>query len=115
VPENTDLTMHVPVSGEVLLRVNGVEGVHTMGAFETQVPVTLAVSAGRIGFDWTPKVWEEAINTRGVGTPTPLRQNPNLSTYSIILKVLEDGGVKLPEPLAEKLCETLGNEGRLSA
>lgn len=108
------LNVSIPVSGEVLLRVNGVEGLHPVGTFEQNIPLTFSASAGEVSFSFATKLWEEAIRNKGVAPPTPTIPNPDLSTDSLVREVLEEHLEAFPDALASKIVEYLGREGRLA-
>lgn len=110
------LTIHVPIHGEVLVRFGGSEDLHPMGTFEQSVPVVLDPGNGTVLFNWTPEVRDHIRDRNRVGEPTPLLQHPDKSTYDLLYELLlKEPGLERPEVLAEKILNTLGNEGRISA
>lgn len=65
------LDISIPVTGEVLLRVNGIEGMHQIGTFEQRLPLSFSTKGGEVSFTFAQKLWEEAVKDKGVGGPTP--------------------------------------------
>lgn len=110
--QSQPLTIRVPIRGKLFLRIDGTNSEHEVGSFEKTMDVSFGVAGGNVSFQFDQTFWEETIKP-GVEAPTP--QHPEMSTYEIVLKELQDGGVKLPEQLAGKICHALSHEGRLSA
>lgn len=106
------LTVHVPIRGKVLVRLDGTEVLHEVGEFSQQVPVVFAADAGEVSFQFQEKFWEGAV--KGGRTPDPL-PNPGQSTGSLVLGVLNNYQVPFPDGIAVAICERLEKEGRLSA
>lgn len=116
--ERDPLTIHVPIRGKLLIQLDGTDVLHEVGDFSQDVSVAFTPGPGEVSFQFDPKFWEGAVKPEGGRTSDPsgkLMEHPNKSTYRLVLDVLVAGGVKLPEPLAESICDTLGREGRLSA
>jgi hypothetical protein len=113
-PERYPLTVNVPIRGKLLLRIDGTDALHEVGDFTQDVAVAFQPGPGEVSFQFEEKFWEGAVKNRGVEAPTPL-PDQDKSTYQLVLKELEDGGVRLAEQLADKICDTLSHAGRLSA
>jgi hypothetical protein len=109
------LTVHVPIRGKLLLRIDGTDALHEVGAFEQDVNISFSPGPGEVSFMFDEKFFEGAVKPRGVGGPTPLSPDWDKSTYDIVLKVLRENALKPPEVLAETVLNTLNREGRLSA
>jgi hypothetical protein len=114
-PERYPLTVHVPIRGKLLLRIDGTEALHEVGAFQQDVSVAFTPGPGEVSFQFDEEFFEGAVKPRGVGAPTPLSPDWDKSTYDIVLKVLKENALKPPEVLAEAVLNTLNREGRLSA
>lgn len=56
------LTIQVPITGEVLLRIDGIEGLHPVGKFEQLVPVEFAAGPGEVSFAFSPEMWNGIQN-----------------------------------------------------
>lgn len=108
------LTVHVPIRGKLLIRLDGTEVLHEVGDFSQDIPLAFTPGPGEVSFQFEEKFWEGAVKNRKEGgrSSDPLVVR---STFEIILGVLEGSGVKAPAPLAEALLNTLNNEGRLRA
>lgn len=113
-PERYPLTVHVPIRGKLLLRIDGVSGEHEVGEFSQTIPVAFTPGPGEASFQFDPGFWDGAVKDRGVEPPTPQGPGWDKSTYDIVLKVLREDALKPPEVLAEAVLNTLYREGRLS-
>jgi hypothetical protein len=67
------LTVHVPIRGKLLLRIDGTDGLHEVGSFSQDVSVAFQPGPGEVSFSFDEKFWRENIEPKGVGTATPLR------------------------------------------
>lgn len=112
---NTPLNIRVPIKGQLLIKLDGFDALHEVGAFTKDINVTLSTEGGNVDFRFDQRFWEETVKDRGVEPPTPQTPNWDKSTYDIVLKVLRENALKPPEVLAEAVLNTLNREGRLSA
>lgn len=110
--KHNPLTVNVPIRGKLLIRLDGTEALHEVGDFSQDVSVAFMPGPGEVSFQFDEKFWEANVNGKGGRTTDPL-PDPGQSTFQIVLKVLEDSGVKVPAALAEALLNTLHQEGRL--
>lgn len=93
-PERYPLTVHVPVNGQVFIRLDGVPGEHEVGTFTQNIPVQFAAGPGEVAFTFDKAFWEAAIkNKRGVEPPTPTdKPSPSEAfdlTKDIVVAVLK--------------------------
>lgn len=110
------LTVHVPIRGKVLVRLDGTEVLHEVGEFSQQVPVVFAPGPGEVSFQFEEKFWEGAVkNQKAGGRKSDPLPNPGQSTGSLVLGVLNNYQVPFPDGIAVAICERLEKEGRLSA
>lgn len=113
-PERYPLTVHVPIRGKLLLRIDGAEVLHEVGNFSQDVPVVFTADAGEVSFQFDPKFWEGAVKPKGGRNPDPLPV-PRQSTHDIVLEMLDVALAAFPDDLASRIVERLGREGRLRA
>lgn len=111
--ESTPVNIRVPIKGQLLIKLDGFTALHEVGTFEKELNVAFSTAGGNIGFTFDKEFWAATIEDKG-GRSTDPQPNAGLSTYSIILKVLEDNCVPRSAQMAEALLNTLGNEGRLA-
>jgi len=123
------LTVHVPIKGKLLIRLDGTETLHEVGDFSQDVPVVFTPGPGEVSFQFEEKFWEGAVK-RGRESD-PRIPHPNLSTATIIEEAIVenlqrwathdtrpgmlaiDGIVDLRE-LSGKIASALEQEGRLA-
>jgi hypothetical protein len=86
-PEQRPLTIRVPIQGKLLVKLDGFEALHEVGAFTKELNVSLSTDGGNVDFRFDEDFWAATIKDRGVEPPTP--QAPLLDTTAI-LQLLEE-------------------------
>jgi hypothetical protein len=84
---NTPLTIRVPINGKLLIKLDGFDALHEVGAFTKELDVSVSTTGGNVDFHFDKKFWAETVESRGVEPPTP--QAPLLDTTAI-LQLLEN-------------------------
>lgn len=112
---NTPLTVNVPIRGVVLLRIDGVEGYHEVGEFTQDIPIEFSAQHGAVGFQFTDKMWREAIQARGVEGPTPQGDSVWAKARAATLEILANTGElnQSDADLAEAIVANLSAQGCL--
>jgi hypothetical protein len=82
-PERYPLTVHVPIKGKLLLRIDGTEALHEVGAFQQDVSVAFTPGPGEVSFQFEEKFWEGAVKDRGVEPPTPTSKPSASEAYDL--------------------------------
>lgn len=81
------LSIRVPINGKLLIKLDGFDTLHEVGAFTKELDVALSIVGGNVDFKFDERFFQESIEAnRGVAAPTP--QAAGQAAASIVQKVL---------------------------